>query len=149
MFRLLSMKKYGLYLLGCVAVFLLLASCAVTVVELKTDLGQEFTLAIGQSVIINGENLEIKFQEVAEDNRYRPSEHDQFWEGRVRVIVEIIENGSPFQMVLTQPGLMGLNDEYVEEIYKEYWLIFKVEPYPEVGAVIATADYRLLLTVSK
>jgi hypothetical protein len=139
------MKRYGLYLLGGVAALLLLASCVVTPGGLKADLGQEFTLAIGQSAVIRGENLEIRFKEIAEDSRC-PEGATCIWEGRVRAIVEITENGSPFQMVLTQPGL---SDEYAEETYKEYRLIFKVEPYPEVDTEIASADYRLLLTVSK
>ncbi len=139
------MKKHWLYLLGCVAALLLLAGCVVTPDGPKAELGQESSLSIGQSAVISGENLLIKFKEIAEDSRC-PEGAICIWEGRVRVIVEITENGSPFEMVLTQPGL---SDKYVEETYKEYRLTFKVEPYPEVGTVIATADYRLLLTVSK
>ncbi len=139
------MKKYGLYLLACVATLLLLGGCVVTSDEIQADPGQEFSLSIGQSAVISGENFEIKFKEIVEDSRC-PEGANCIWEGRVSAIVEITENGSPYQMVLTQPGL---TDEYAEETYKEYRLIFKVEPYPEVGSEIATADYRLLLTVSK
>ncbi len=139
------MKKYGLYLLACVATLLLLGGCVVTSDEVKADPGQEFSLSIGQSAVISGENFEIKFKEILEDSRC-PEGATCIWEGRVSAIVEITENGSPYQMVLTQPGL---TDEYTEETYKEYRLTFKVEPYPEVGKEIATSDYRLLLTVSK
>ncbi len=139
------MKKHGLYLLAFVATLLLLASCVVTPGEVKADLGQEFSLSIGQSAQISGENLLIKFKEVVEDSRC-PEGATCIWEGRVSAIVEITENGSPYQIVLTQPGL---TDEYAEETYKEYRLTIKVEPYPEVGKEIASADYRLLLTVSK
>ncbi len=138
-------SKFGLYLLAGVAVFLLLGGCGVVPGEVKADLGQEFSLSIGQSAVISGENLEIKFKEVVEDSRC-PEGATCVWEGRVSAIVEITENGSPYQMVLIQPGL---TDEYAEETYKEYRLTFKVEPYPEVGTEIVTADYWLLLTVSK
>jgi hypothetical protein len=138
-------KKHGLYLLAYVAILLLLASCAVTPGEVKADLGQEFSLSIGQSVVITGENLEIKFQEVVEDSRC-PKDVTCVWAGRVSCVVEITEDGSLYRMVLTQPGL---TDQYVEETYKEYQLTFKVEPYPEVDTEIPSSDYRLLLSVSK
>ncbi len=137
--------KFGLYLLAFVAVFLLLGGCVVTPGKVEVDLGQEFSLAIGQSAIISGENLEIKFKEVVEDSRC-PEGATCVWAGRVSVIVEITENGAPYQMVLTHPGL---TDEDAGETYKEYRLTFKVEPYPELGKEIATNEYRLLLTVSK
>ena len=139
------MKRYGLYLLAFVATLLLLGGCVVIPGEVKADPGQEFSLSIGQSAVISGENFLIKFKEIVEDSRC-PEGATCIWEGRVSAIVEITDNGSPYQMVLTQSGL---TDEYAEETYKEYRLTFKVEPYPEVGAEIASADYRLLLTVSK
>ena len=139
------MKKYGLYLLACVATLLLLGGCVVTSGEIKVSPGRELSLSIGQSAVISGENLEIKFKEVVEDSRC-PKGATCIWEGRVSAIVEITENGSPYQIVLTQPGL---TDEYAEETYKEYQLTFKVEPYPEVDKEIAADEYRLLLIVSK
>ena len=102
-------------------------------------------MSIGQSVVISGENLEIKFKEITEDSRY-PEGTTCVWEGRVSAIVEITENESPYQMILTQPSL---TDEYTEETYKEYWLTFKVEPYFEMGKEMVTTDYRLLPIANK
>jgi hypothetical protein len=139
------MKKYGLYLLACVATLLLLGGCVVTSDEIQADPGQEFSLSIGQSAVISGENLEIKFKEVVEDSRCATGA-TCIWEGRVSLVVEIKDNGSPYRMVLIQ---YGLNNQYVSETYNEYQLSFKVNPYPELGTEIASGDYRLLLTVSK
>lgn len=138
------MRKYSFYLLVCVAIFLLLGSCTDTG-ELEAGLGQEFTLSIGQSAQIEGQNLRVSFEEVLEDSRCATGA-TCIWEGRVSLVVEIKDNGSPYRMALIQ---YGLNNQYVSETYKEYQLSFKVNPYPELGTEIATDDYRLLLTVSE
>ncbi len=53
------MKKHGLYLLACVAILLLLASCAVTHGEVKADLGQEFGVEVlGAPVVREGRQRE-------------------------------------------------------------------------------------------
>ncbi len=122
----------------------LLGGCVVTG-GVKADPGQEFSLSIGQTATIEGENLHIRFEEVVEDSRC-PTGATCVWEGRVSLTVEITENGSPYRMVLIQPGL---TDQYTRETYQGYQLTFKVEPYPEVDQEIAPSDYRLLLTVSK
>ncbi len=139
-----KMPKYSFYLLVSVFIVLLLGSCAGTG-EVKARLGEEFSLSIGQSVMITEENLEIKFVEVSEDNRC-PKGVTCIWEGRVSAIVEISASGSSQQLNLTQPGL---TEQPSWDAYKEYQLTFKVEPYPEAGKEIMADEYRLLLTVSK
>ena len=138
------MLKYSFYLSACVAIVLLLGGCIGTG-GVKADLGQEFSLSIGQTATIEGENLQIRFEEVVEDSRC-PTGATCVWEGRVSLTVEITENDSPYRMVLIQPGL---TDQYTRETYQGYQLTFKVEPYPEVDQEIAPGEYRLLLTVSK
>ncbi len=138
------MWKYSFYLLASVAIVLLLGSCADTG-EVKANLGQEFSLSIGQSALIAGENLQIRFEEVAEDSRCAKNVNC-IWAGRVSCVVEITDNGSSYRIVLTQPGM---TDQYATETYKEYQLTFNVEPYPEEGKEIAADEYRLLLIVSE
>jgi hypothetical protein len=137
--------KCGLYLLACFTGFLLLGGCAGTPGHVEAGLGQEFSLAIGQSAQIAGENLVIKFEEVVEDSRC-PKDVVCVWAGRVSCAVEITYNGSPYRMVLVQPGL---TDQHIGETYEKYQLTFNVEPYPEAGKAISKDEYRLLLTVSK
>jgi uncharacterized protein YcfL len=62
------MKKYSFYILAFVAAFLLLASCNSTS-EIKANLGQEFALSINQSAQVEGENLQISFEDILEDSR--------------------------------------------------------------------------------
>ena len=138
------MWKYSFYFLASVAIALLLGGCAGTG-EVKGRLGEEFSLRIDQSVVITGEDLEIRFVEVSEDSRC-PKDVTCVWEGRVSAVVEISANGSLQQLKLTQPGL---TEQPTREAYKEYQLTFKVEPYPQEGKEIAADEYRLLLIVTK
>lgn len=138
------MWKYSFPLLASVAIVLVLGSCADNG-EVKASLGQEFSLSIGQSVVITGEDLEIRFVEVSEDSRC-PKDVTCVWEGRVIALVEISVDSSSQQLKLTQPGL---TEQYAMETYKDYQLTFKVEPYPEEGKEIAADEYRLLLIISK
>ncbi len=139
------MWKYSFYLLASVAIVLLLGSCAGTG-EVKASLGEEFSLGIGQSIVITGEDLRIEFLEISEDSRCA-KDVTCIWEGRVIAAVEISTDGSPQQVKLSQPGL---TEQHAVEAYEEYQFTFKVEPYPEKAAIeIATDEYRLLLIVSK
>jgi hypothetical protein len=138
-------RKYSLYLLASLGIVLLLSSCIGSVEEDKVRLGEEFSLSICQGVVINGEDLHIKFVEVSEDSRC-PKDVTCIWEGRVTAVVEISTDDSSQQLKLSQPGL---TDAPAREMYKGYGLTYRVEPYPEKAEVeIATDEYRLLLTVS-
>ena len=139
------MRKYSFYLLASVAIVLVLGGCAGTG-KVKARLGEEFSLGIGQSIVITGEDLRIEFLEISEDSRCA-KDVTCIWEGRVIAAVEISTDGSPQQVKLSQPGL---TDEPARETYGEYELTYRVEPYPEKAAIeIATDEYRLLLIVSK
>jgi hypothetical protein len=124
---------------------LFLPGCADSTDDIKATLNQEFALSIGQSALITGENLQIKFQEVVEDSRC-PKGVTCVWQGRVSCKVEIITGGSSDYIVLTQPGL---SDEPVEQAYKDYLITFRVKPYPEAGKTIEPVEYQLLLNLSK
>ncbi len=123
---------------------LLLTGCAGRDTRLEASLGQEFSLSVGQSAVIRGENLEIKFEGVTEDSRC-PRNVVCVWAGRVICAIQIIKKDSSYPMMLTQPGL---TDQYAEESYDRYQLIFHVEPYPGAGKQIAMGEYRLLLTIN-
>ena len=124
----------------------MLGICASSLSEVKAHLGEEFSLPIGQTFAITGENLSIKFVEVSEDSRCA-KDVTCIWEGRVIAVVEISTGGSLQQLKLSQ---LGLTDEPSRESYGEYELTYKIEPYPEKATIEITADeYRLLLTVNK
>ena len=138
------MRKNISYLLASFVTLLLLVGCAGNA-EFRSRLGEEFSLRIGQSVVITGEDLEIRFVEVSEDSRC-PKDVICVWEGRVTAVVEISTGGSSQQLNLSQPGL---TDAPAREKYGGYELIYKVEPYPEKAEVeIAAEEYRLLIVVN-
>ena len=134
---------FALSVAMAVAIILLSPACASAPAEAR--LGQQFSLSIGQSASISGEDLQIKFLEVIEDSRC-PKDVVCVWAGRVSGLVEITKDGSPYRMVLTQPGLSG---DSAREIYREYQLAFRVEPYPQAGRPIPKDAYRLVLVVTR
>ncbi len=138
------MRKNISCLLASFVTILLLVGCAGNA-EFRSRLGEEFSLRIGQSVAITGEDLEIRFVEVSEDSRC-PKGVTCVWEGRVSTVVEISADGSSQQLKLIQPGL---TEKPSRETHKKYQLTFKVEPYPEEGKEIAADEYQLVLIVKR
>jgi len=133
--------RYCAFILLLVAILLSIAACR----EIKVSLGQEFSLGIGESALIQGEELQIKFLRVVTDSRC-PRGVTCIWEGEVSCMVEITYQESLHQLRLTEPGLTNWPQE---EAFKQYRIAFHVEPYPEAGIDIAEDEYRLLLRVSK
>ena len=119
------------------------AGCANNVVE--ANLGQEFSLRIGQAAQIENEQLVIRFNDIKGDSRC-PRGVQCFWAGEVSCDVTVTYRGSSSDIILTQSGL---TEPPAESRYEDYKFIFSVEPYPEEGKQISTADYRLKMTVKK
>jgi uncharacterized protein YcfL len=109
------------------------------------SLGEEFSLLMGESVSIKGEELQIKFVEVTEDSRC-PTGVVCVWEGRVSCLVEITYRESIHSIVLTEPGSTSWPSEITFEDYK---ITYHVEPYPQAGTEIAKEEYHLEITISK
>ena len=134
------MKYLVLFFLLCI---MLSASSACS--NNGVNLGEEFSLRIGESASIRGEELQITFLEVTEDSRC-PRGVTCIWEGRVSCLVQITYRGSSDSVVLTEPSL---NNFPPEQSFYEYTLTYHIEPYPEAGVEIAEDEYRLQLKVSK
>jgi len=138
------MEKSALLL--AVLVALLSVGSACRPCDIGADLGQEFSIVIGQKAQITGENLEISFKEVSEDSRCA-RDVTCVWEGRVVCILEITQDGVLTEITLTQPGLA---DQAAQESHQGYTFTFNVEPYPEeADKQIESSEYRLLLTLSQ
>jgi len=135
--------------LGLIATALMLMAwamgCSGAPADVQANIGQEVSLSPGQTVVIQGEQLKIKFLEVVNDSRC-PSGVECFWQGEANCLVEITLSGSTQQAVLTQPGLTS---EPAEKDSQDYELKFNLEPYPEAGKTIARGDYRLHITVTR
>jgi hypothetical protein len=139
------MCKRSLYLVAFLAIVLAAPSCGAGPGDVQARLNEEFSLSMGQSALITGENLAIRFEEVTEDSRC-PREVTCIWAGRVTCMVEITHAGSSYRMALTE---LGLSDEYSRESYEGYELAFHVTPYPEAGKKITRDTYRLHLIISR
>jgi len=137
--------RYFFWLSIITILILPLAACGSTPTEVYADLGEEFSLSIGQSAIIKGQALRITFEDVIEDSRC-PSDVTCIWAGRVSCIIKLVGGSSQYRMVLTESGL---TDQYTSETYREYQLAFNVRPYPEAGQSILRDEYRLQLIVTK
>ncbi|MFC1955892.1 hypothetical protein ACFLWZ_05130 [Chloroflexota bacterium] len=127
---------------------LLLATMMFVIAACNSDtvsLGQEFSLRIGESTSIRGEELQVRFLEVTEDSRC-PTGVVCIWEGRVSGLLEITYRESLHRVELTEPGSTSWPSEITSEEYK---IAYHVEPYPQAGIEIAEEEYRLELTISK
>lgn len=136
--------KRLLYLAALIALAFILSGCPAASDVVKAKLGHEFTLPVGQTAVIEGQDLELRFKTVLSDNRC-PQGAQCIIAGEVRIILEIKQNGVPNSVELSQPGQF---EDYSLESYGQYKFIFKVLPYPEVGHQIADDDYELKLTIT-
>ena len=109
------------------------------------SLDQEFSLSPGQSTMITGENLAIKFIEVISDGRC-PKGAICVWAGEASSLTEITTRSeSACCKVLTQPGLSGPS----KTSFANYKITFDLQPYPEVSKAPDKKGYHLRLVISK
>lgn len=106
------------------------------------SLGQEFQLAPGQSAAVKGEELTVRFVEVAADSRC-PLGATCIRAGEAISQVEITYQGTTYPLSLTQPGL----SEPPKTAFKNYEITFDLSPYPQVGEELKKEDYRLKLEI--
>ena len=143
MSRLMSRRR--VFLLSVAILAVVLAGCAGPANQVKARLGREFSMAIGQTVAVEKEPLELKFLGVTGDSRC-PKNVTCIQAGQVSATVEIKDSGAPARITLTQTGL---TDQSGTERFHNYELIFDVQPYPEAEKRIAPEDYHLVLTLNK
>jgi hypothetical protein len=117
--------------------------CSVAACQNNPVSGREFTLSVGQTANIPGEDLEITFTGVTSDSRC-PSDVVCVWAGEVVCAVEIEEGTETSTVDFIHSGNNG---HYSQMTYGNYQYTFKVEPYPVSGQGIADNEYKLFLTV--
>ncbi len=141
------MKSFlALVAAGLVAGLLVTLACGGDQDAATVELGEESVLAIGESVRVAGESLEIAFVAVTEDSRCA-RDVTCIWEGRVVAAVEVTLDDETQALDLAQPGL---TDSPASTDFQAYRFSFAVEPYPETSAFpIVEGEYRLYLTVTR
>ncbi len=138
------MNRIVLGLFSLLWVLPLLAGCAGAPPGIEANLGQEFSLNIGQEARIAGENLRISFEDVIEDSRC-PLNVTCIWEGRASILVRLTYDNITYRVVLNEPGL---TDHAVDK-FRDYSITFHLKPYPGEDENTSKEDYQLELTVSK
>jgi hypothetical protein len=137
------MSRYGV-LLAALLVIPWLAGCAGPSDVPGVGLGEQFSLAPGQSASIEGEDLAVRFVEVIGDSRC-PEGAVCIWAGEVSCRLEITHAGVTNTKVLVQPGAT----EPPRTDFADYLITYDVQPYPQVGEQIKDDEYRLLLTITR
>ena len=107
-------------------------------------LGEVFTIGVGDSARIAGEDMTVTYNEVIGDSRC-PQNVTCVWEGVASSNVTIVYQGENHSIVLNQPGLA----EQAEDNFMNYTLTHSLNPYPREGEEISPNDYRLTLTITK
>lgn len=139
------MRKIAIVLAVVIGIVALLAGCAGGPADTITvGLDSPFTLSVGQTAVITGEDLQLRFENVIEDSRC-PLNVQCVWEGRASYTVQLTYQGDSYDMILTEAGLGGV----AHDTFLDYAIIANLLPYPEEPGEIAREDYRLQLTVAK
>jgi hypothetical protein len=141
-----AMKRI-LFLIGFLIVPVLLSTGCLPVNTnvIKTSLNQEFTLPVGQTAVINGEDLSLKFERVTTDSRCAKG-NTCIWAGEAKCQVQVKHNEVSSSVVFTIPGS---SEGTARNFIDGYTASFNLEPYPEAGKQIAESDYALLLKITK
>jgi len=137
------MRKYVLGLSLAILVLIPLSGCTKPAVD-EVSLDKEFTISVGQSVSVKGENLTITFVEVVSDSRC-PTGATCIWAGEASSLIEITDSASTYRKVLTEPG----SSSPTKADFTGYEVMFNLLPYPVLGKETKAKDYLLQLTVSK
>jgi hypothetical protein len=131
------------YILGSLFLLTIISGCQGNDGTVQASVDREFSLAIGQTAALQGGQLTVGFEEIRGDSRC-PRGVMCIWQGEVSAVLRVRDGGDYSQIVLTGPGGQG-----GKATYKQYEFSSHVEPYPEIGKKIASADYRLFLTARK
>lgn len=137
------MRKYVLGLSVAILVLIPLSGCTKPVVD-EVSLDKEFTISVGQSVSVKGEDLTITFVEVVSDSRC-PTGATCIWAGEASSLIEITDSASTYRKVLTEPG----SSSPTKADFTGYEVMFNLLPYPVLGKETKAKDYLLKLIVSK
>ena len=109
---------------------------------ITANIGTEFSLYIGGSVIINDNGIRVKFLDVLTDSRC-PKDVECIWEGTVSLLINIqFDNQDLGDFVLNSTNLHKAS-------FMGYYVKFKVlEPYPVSTKTISKSSYLATFIVN-
>ncbi|MBF4481860.1 hypothetical protein [Dehalococcoides mccartyi] len=136
------MRKRALAIFaGLVMLVFPLSACSAEIPTAGLD--QSISFPPGQSCLIAGEDLTIKFVGVLSDSRC-PEGVQCVWEGEVTVELLIKYGGATSKLYIVNRG----GGDAVAA-FRDYKFSFNVTPYPETGTEITPEEYRLVMVVSR
>ena len=132
-------------LLVCIAVvFIALAGCSGNKEAVTVGLGETFTIGVGQTARITGEDMTVNFKGVIGDSRC-PQNVTCVWEGVASSKTTIVYQGKEYTIVLNSRGLTV----EAKETFINYTFTYSLNPYPREGEEISPKDYRLTLKITR
>jgi hypothetical protein len=151
------MSKLGLLFFGILIIpLILLVGCSSnSSPEVQASTGQDFTLSVGQTAVISGEDFSIKFEAVSNDSRCpRGAQCIRAGEAVARVSLTQSNNSTPSVLELTEPGLTSDTHQTTwtsrfGNVMRQYTIKFVIDPYPEINKQIAPGDYKLQLNITR
>jgi hypothetical protein len=107
-------------------------------------LNQEFTLAPGGAVTVEGSNTRVQFVEVTGDSRC-PANARCIWAGDAVVEIRIAEPGSS-----SDYDLHTADAQHAVATHRDFQVrLLGLQPYPFTDRPVAPADYRVTLEVAR
>lgn len=138
------MKHYAPTVILIVLALSVFTGCSGTQTDFQSPLGQEFSLAIGQTVKITGEELVIEFVDVAEDSRC-PRDVTCIQAGRAVCALRFTSGGEVTEQDIIEPGL---TQSHNPAVFDKYAVGFTLNPYPVSAIITSKENYRLNLTLN-
>jgi hypothetical protein len=127
------------------AIGLASAACLSSPSDVRVPLGRDFTLAVGQSVLVGTTGLRISVAGVASDSRC-PTSVQCVWEGDATVAVAVTDAS-------TGPASYALHtsDRFPREAMHQSYKVslVRLDPVPSSPTHLALSDYRVTLVVAR
>lgn len=110
----------------------------------RVSLGKEFTIKVGEQVVIKEAGLKISFSAVVEDSRC-PTGVNCIWAGNGKINIKVSKTGKKAAAVQLNTGAEPQHLSYGEYDIK----LVGLNPYPKQDAPVKRGDYVATLIVSK
>lgn len=127
------------------ATALMSPACLGSPSDVRVPLGREFTLAVGEAVLVGTTGLRVSVAGVASDSRC-PTSVQCVWEGDAIVAVAVTD-------AATGSGSYALHtsDRFPREAMHQSYKVtlVRLDPVPSSPVPLAASDYRVTLVVAR
>jgi hypothetical protein len=121
----------------------MIAACSPVETAIVAEPGLQFSLAVGQTAVLNGNGPRITFRQVSEDSRC-PIDAVCVWAGDAKIELVISRDGSDDTKVIS---LTAPNNETTSGDLRIRFV--SLAPVPKVGDAVAQRPYVAQLIVNR